>query len=112
MNCHGAIPGPDPGACPDCGGWRKAGVIHDCAAARKRMDEQIDRLAVQGEVSSGMATGWLVYRPTFGTGWQWSAYGPRGGTQGSAASKEEAEMKAQRAMSDLAYPVDPSAGGA
>jgi hypothetical protein len=56
-----------------------------------------------------MATGWLIYRAPFGTGWQWSAYGPRGGTQGSAASEEEAEMKAQRAMSDLAYPVDPSA---
>lgn len=25
------IPGPDPGACPDCGAWRKAGLSHDCA---------------------------------------------------------------------------------
>lgn len=24
------IPGPDPGACPKCGGWRKAGVNHNC----------------------------------------------------------------------------------
>ena len=26
----GPIPGPDPGACPACGGWRKAGMIHRC----------------------------------------------------------------------------------
>ena len=24
------IPGPDPGACPDCGAWRKAGMLHSC----------------------------------------------------------------------------------
>lgn len=26
------IPGSDPGACPDCGAWRKAGTAHTCAA--------------------------------------------------------------------------------
>ena len=36
---HGAIPGPDPGACPDCGGWRKAGMTHDCEVERKRQDD-------------------------------------------------------------------------
>lgn len=25
-----SIPGSDPGACPDCGGWRKAGMVHRC----------------------------------------------------------------------------------
>jgi hypothetical protein len=25
------IPGRDPGACPDCGSWRKAGILHVCA---------------------------------------------------------------------------------
>ena len=29
----GPIPGPDPGACPRCGEWRKAGMIHRCPAA-------------------------------------------------------------------------------
>ena len=24
------IPGPDPGACPSCGEWRKSGMIHNC----------------------------------------------------------------------------------
>lgn len=24
------IPGPDPGACPLCGEWRKSGMIHNC----------------------------------------------------------------------------------
>jgi hypothetical protein len=27
------IPGPDPGACPDCGAWRKAGMVHTCDTA-------------------------------------------------------------------------------
>lgn len=32
------IPGPDPGACPECGGWRKAGMLHDCEAHREQME--------------------------------------------------------------------------
>ena len=49
------IPGPDPGACPDCGGWRKAGVIHNCTpdlfpnelveAAARAFHENYERLA-------------------------------------------------------------------
>jgi hypothetical protein len=30
MSHQGTIPGPDPGACPTCGGWRKAGMVHKC----------------------------------------------------------------------------------
>lgn len=25
------IPGPDPGACPNCGAWMKAGLRHVCS---------------------------------------------------------------------------------
>jgi hypothetical protein len=32
------IPGPDPGACPDCGGWRKAGMFHSCEDEFRRRE--------------------------------------------------------------------------
>ena len=36
----GVIPGPDPGACPACGGWRKAGMIHRCPPGATPEDER------------------------------------------------------------------------
>lgn len=42
-----AIPGPDPGACPECGGWRKAGLTHECQSddeAREAFFAAMDRL--------------------------------------------------------------------
>ena len=33
MSLQPMSPGPDPGACPRCGEWRKAGMIHRCPAA-------------------------------------------------------------------------------
>lgn len=33
----GAIPGPDPGACPECGEWVKAGIPHECPDAAEKM---------------------------------------------------------------------------
>lgn len=39
LSAHGdlaAIPGRDPGACPDCGGWRKAGMTHTCIPWREK----------------------------------------------------------------------------
>jgi hypothetical protein len=38
---RGAIPGPDPGACPRCGTWRKAGMAHDCERERERTEVEI-----------------------------------------------------------------------
>lgn len=38
------IPGPDPGACPHCGVWRKAGCWHDCEVEMRHRDEEIERL--------------------------------------------------------------------
>lgn len=40
----GPIPGPDPGACPRCGEWRKAGMIHRCPAASSDTPPEIERL--------------------------------------------------------------------
>ena len=38
------IPGPDPGACDHCGGWSKAGMVHDCEIERERLEAEVDRL--------------------------------------------------------------------
>ncbi len=38
------IPGPDPGGCPTCGGWRKAGLSHDCDAERRYQESFIDQI--------------------------------------------------------------------
>lgn len=43
----------------------------------------------------GSASGWSVYDAPSGTGFQWSAYGPGGGTHGSAKTRAEAQRKAQ-----------------
>lgn len=32
------IPGSDPGACPDCGTWMKAGLVHECVARSMSID--------------------------------------------------------------------------
>ncbi len=32
------IPGPDPGACPTCGGWLKAGMEHRCEEDKRMAD--------------------------------------------------------------------------
>ncbi len=39
------IPGSDPGACPDCGGWRRAGMNHDCEAEREHRRKQAEEIA-------------------------------------------------------------------
>jgi len=39
------LPGPDPGVCPDCGGWRRAGTSHDCDVERARQVADAERLA-------------------------------------------------------------------
>jgi hypothetical protein len=39
------IPGPDPGACPGCGGWRKAGMLHICKSIPWTEKTAPDRLA-------------------------------------------------------------------
>lgn len=51
----------------------------------------------------GLASGWSAYEYPPGS-WHWSAYGPRGGTQGKATSKTEAEDKAKRAADGLKGP--------
>lgn len=38
MHLMHTIPGPDPGACPDCGGWRKAGMQHSCGREREERE--------------------------------------------------------------------------
>jgi hypothetical protein len=44
---------------------------------------------------NGQASGWSVY-PVKSGRWQWSAYGPHGGSMGSAATEPEARAAAQR----------------
>lgn len=48
----GLIPGPDPGACPKCGGWIKAGMTHDCEAHRKRLADDAAELVALWETQS------------------------------------------------------------
>lgn len=36
MNELRTIPAPDPGACPECGAWRKAGMTHTCIPWNKK----------------------------------------------------------------------------
>jgi hypothetical protein len=33
-------PGPDPGFCPTCGAWRKAGMLHTCDPKRIEENER------------------------------------------------------------------------
>ncbi len=35
---------PDPGACPDCGGWIRAGMTHDCEAEREHVAAEAQRI--------------------------------------------------------------------
>lgn len=65
-NAEGAymqpIPGPDPGACPDCGSWKKAGMLHECLIEQpetyhhltqeqyfRRVDDRMRALLSEGE---------------------------------------------------------------
>jgi hypothetical protein len=38
---QGSIPGSDPGSCPHCGAWRKAGMIHNCEREGERLSRQL-----------------------------------------------------------------------
>lgn len=38
------IPGPDPGACPECGGWRKAGMFHSCEDELRHRERWVEAL--------------------------------------------------------------------
>jgi len=48
----------------------------------------------------GHAEGWSVYQETSGR-WRWSAYGPRGGSMGTADNEMQAHGLARRALESL-----------
>lgn len=48
--------------------------------------------------------GWSTFQNPTTKQWQWSAYGPNGGSHGLAHSASEARMRATRAAADLKRP--------
>jgi hypothetical protein len=60
---------------------------------------------LSGHSTGSYASGWNVYRNELAGRWQWSAYGPNGGTHGEARTESMAREKAQQAERDLRHPL-------
>lgn len=62
------------------------------------------------EKNTGSAWGWQVIPLPYDQGWQWSAYGARGGESGKAATEAAATAMAKQAFERLRRPLLRSVG--